>query len=89
MIATAAGEDGSHGVGVDGSHLLGYLLWVFEGRASASLVVMRETVASARGRGLVGGRRRASLGSTLDALVDAGEFDEALRGCGCFEDARP
>ena len=74
VIATAA-EDGARVAWVN--HLLGYLLWVFEG-PSASLVVMRETVAFARGRGLAGAAD-ASLGSALDALVDTGEFDEALR----------
>jgi hypothetical protein len=39
---------------------------------------MREAITIARGRGLVG-YVDASLGATLDVLVDAGEFDEALR----------
>ncbi len=74
VIATAA-EDGPTMAWV--SQLLGYLLWVFEGPA-ASLVVIRETLAFARGRGLVGAAD-ASLVNALDALVDTGEFDEALR----------
>ncbi len=73
-LATAA-EDGARMASVN--HLLGYLLWVFEG-PSACLVVMREMVAFARGRGLVGAVD-GGLGSILDALVDMGEFDEALR----------
>jgi len=75
IAIAAAAEDG---VAVaEASFLLGYLLCLFEG-PSACLAFMREAIALARGRGLVG-FIDASLGATLDVLADTGEFDEALR----------